>query len=68
VKQSTKKMINEIRNCVEPKLYNIENGTAGKVDIQIAQEASAYISLLKHSSLPEDEIKRLWDKSGLAYR
>ncbi len=67
MKKSTEKMIQEIYNTVSPKLFNIRNNTASEREMQVAKEALAYISLLKYSCLSEDEIKRLWDESNLAY-
>jgi hypothetical protein len=60
-------LVTEIHATMAPKLHDIQNGTASQRKKDICNECQGFISLLKYSSLPWQDIKRLWDESNLKY-
>ncbi len=63
----TGKLLQEINNTIAPKLFNIQHGTASEMQKQIVSECLGFRSLILFSVLDIREIRRLWDKTNLAY-
>jgi hypothetical protein len=62
------KLIKEINSVLAPKLFNIKNKTATEREKSVVQECLGFLSLINHSSLSINEIKKLWDKSNLKFQ
>lgn len=62
------KLIAEINFVLAPKLFNIEKGTATERERHIASECLGFLSLIKFSCLSINQVKQLWEKSGLKFQ
>lgn len=62
------KLLAEIANVAQPKLFNIEHGTATQREKQVYQECMGFLTMIRYSSLDLKEIKRIRDNSNLAYQ
>jgi riboflavin biosynthesis pyrimidine reductase len=63
----TQKLLDEIKNTIAPKLFNIQHGTASEMQKQIVSECLGFRSLIFFSVLDIREIRRLWDKTNLKF-
>jgi hypothetical protein len=54
-------------DIINPKLFNIQHGTAIDMEVQIVRECMGFRSLVLFSVLDVKEIRRLWDRSNLAF-
>lgn len=62
------KILESINNKAGFRFLNVKNNTANSVDKELLNEALGFRSLCLFSVLSDQELKRLWDKSGLEYR
>ena len=62
------KLLSEIASVAQPKLFNIEHGTATQREKQVYQECMGFLTMIRYSSLDLKEIKRIRDNSNLAYQ
>ena len=62
------KLIKEITQVIEPKLFNWEHGTMNKMERQIMFEALGYLNIINFSVLPLEEIKKSWDITNLKFQ
>jgi len=61
------KLIMEIRNVIEPKLFNFRNKTMTRMEKQILFEALGFLNMVNYSSMDIKDIKKHWDKSSLGF-
>ena len=68
MKSYKQKIFLEIQDCLAPKLWNIEHGTASDSETWKAKECLGFLSMIQHSKFGIREIKRLWEKTGLKFQ
>jgi len=61
------KLIMEIQNVIEPKLFNFRNKTITNMESQILFEALGFMNLINYSAMDIKDIRKHWDKSNLGF-
>jgi hypothetical protein len=62
------KLLLEIDQVINPKLFNISLGTATKLEKDIVKECFGFRSLVLYSVMSIGDIKKIWEDSGLKFR